>query len=78
MAQQVELPDLGQMAIDMDDISRSHKSLAGNIAKMQNVPAFNPGAQILQESRALRREMRQGFGNMERRLDAMWEFAGFS
>ena len=84
MAQEVELPDFGQMAVDMDNISQSHGSLARNMAKMQNIPAFNPGAQILEElralreemralreeTRALREEMRQGFGNMERRLDA--------
>ena len=44
---------------DFDIIARCHQSLATELAKCRNVPAFDLGAEILNEMRGMREEMRR-------------------
>jgi hypothetical protein len=57
-----ELPDLGI-------IVRSFQSIATELPKLYNVPAFNLGAEILNEIRGIRQEMRQEMRRMNEKID---------
>ncbi|KAH8148462.1 uncharacterized protein LAJ45_07565 [Morchella importuna] len=52
-----ELPDFNVMAANMNNISHEQASLAVHLERMQNLPAFDAGAQILQAIAALSRRM---------------------
>ncbi|KAH8147456.1 uncharacterized protein LAJ45_08613 [Morchella importuna] len=47
-------PDFLAMAADMNTVARAHASMAINLERMQNIPVFNQGAEILEA-------IRQGF-----------------
>jgi hypothetical protein len=52
-----ELPDFNVMAANLNNISHEQASLAVHLERMQNLPAFDAGAQILQAIAALSRRM---------------------
>ncbi|KAI5839544.1 hypothetical protein DFP73DRAFT_208468 [Morchella snyderi] len=56
--------DMNTVAADMNNVARAHASIAINLERMQNVPAFNQGAAILEA-------IRQGFEEVNNRLDSI-------
>lgn len=67
MADQGQLqpqPNFKTVADTVDDMSRSHATLPIQFRRMRNALAFDGGALILAELRAVRQEMR----DMERRM----------
>lgn len=66
----IEQPNFVEMEASMNNIVRSSLELATNLGKMRNIPAFDGGAQILAELRAIREDMGRKFDNMELRLEA--------
>lgn len=69
MANPEPQPDFQAMEETMNDISRSHVTLATNLGRMRNIPAFDGGAQILAELRAIREDMGRRFENVERKFE---------
>lgn len=66
----IEQPNFVEMEASMNNIVRSSLELATNLGRMRNIPAFDGGAQILAELRAIREDMGRKFDNMELRLEA--------
>lgn len=64
-------PDFQAIEETVNDISRSHVTLAANLGRLRNIPAFDGGAQILEELRAMRQDMGQRFENVERKFESM-------
>lgn len=54
-------PDFFAMPADMNDASHAHASMAIHLERMQNIPAFNAGAEILEAIRAFSRRVDDGF-----------------
>lgn len=57
-------PDFLAMAADMNTVARAHASMAINLERMQNIPVFNQGAEILEA-------IRQGFKAVNSPFHAM-------
>ncbi|KAI5839546.1 hypothetical protein DFP73DRAFT_561273 [Morchella snyderi] len=66
MADPEQQPDFNTVADTMNDMSRSHATLAVQFDRMRNVPALDHGAQIL----AQLANIVERLGNIERRLDS--------
>lgn len=64
-------PNFEAMADSMNGIVRHSTELAINLGRMRNIPAFDGGAQILAELRAMREDMGRRFGNIDRRFENM-------
>jgi len=65
-----EQPDFEAMEETMSNVGRATLELAMNLGRMRNVPALDGGAQILEELRAMRREMADMQRTMMTRLEA--------
>ncbi|KAF8534298.1 hypothetical protein BDD12DRAFT_896352 [Trichophaea hybrida] len=65
-----EQPDFEAMEETMNNVGRATLELAMNLDRMRNVPALDGGAQILEELRAMRREMADMQRTMMTRLEA--------
>jgi len=71
-----ELPDFNTMAAShttmaahLDYISHEHASMAAQLGRMANVPAFDAGAQILDAIAKLSRRVDEHFDGTNRRFD---------
>lgn len=62
-------PDFEAMADSMNGIVLHSTELATNLQRMRNIPAFDGGAQILAELRAMREDMGRQFQNIERKFE---------
>lgn len=69
-ARDPEQPDFQAMAISMNNIVRSSGELATQLSRFPNSPAFDGGALVLAEVRAMREEMGRRFESMEKRHQA--------
>jgi hypothetical protein len=61
---------------DLDIIARGYHSIATELPKIRNVPAFNQGAEILNEMRGMREEMRRMREEMRRMNEKIDRFDG--
>ena len=59
-----EQPAFDVVAQAMNDVSRSHATLATHFERIPNIPGFDGGTQILAEIRALRTDMGVHFVDM--------------
>lgn len=69
MAAVNQQPSFDVIAGAMNNISRSHAILATHFDRIPNVPAFDGGALILAELRAIREDMGLQFQDMALQLD---------
>lgn len=67
----IEQPNFVEMEASMNNIVRSSLELATNLGRMRNIPAFDGGAQILAELRAIREDMGRRFENVDRKFENM-------
>lgn len=67
MAQALPVPDFNAMAADMGTVAQGTNSLGANLAQMQNLPAIDGGAQILQRLDVIN----QLVGQMNNRIEQM-------
>lgn len=63
--------DMNAVAIEMGNAAQSYASIATNLGRMVNVPAFNQGAAILQAINGLSIRIDNRFDSMDNRLDSM-------
>jgi hypothetical protein len=58
---------------DLDIIARGYQSIATELPKFRNVPAFDQGAEILNEMRGMREEMRRMNEKIDREMQRVNE-----
>jgi len=75
----MELPDFNTMAAShttmaahLDNISHEHASMAAQLGRMANIPAFDAGEQILDAIARLSRRIDERFDENTRRLESMY------
>jgi hypothetical protein len=54
---------------DLDVMVRSHQAIANELPKFRNIPAFDVGAAVLTEMRAMREEMNEKFDGINEKID---------
>ena len=80
----MELPDFNTMAAShttmaahLDNISHEHASMAAQLGRMANIPAFDAGEQILDAIARLSRRIDERFDENTRRFDSMYRKHSF-
>jgi hypothetical protein len=73
MADQQPAPDFDAIAASMNIISNEHASVALELGRMQNLPALDAGARILDAITELSRRMDERFEELSRRMDERFD-----
>jgi hypothetical protein len=58
---------------DLDVMVRGYQAIANELPKFRNIPAFDVGAAILTEMRAMREEVNEKFDGINEKIDGINE-----